>query len=145
MDRFGRKKTVVPGFALLGLTLGFIAFTAYAGLPLETYVVGFIAMQAAQNITSGNMQVIGSDIAPAHARGKFFGVWRLIGEIGQVGSPVAYAFLAENSGYGTAFLFLTATALSTALVLATQVKEPLRPAPVQTGTASQAEPARTAG
>ena len=145
MDRFGRKKTVVPGFALLGLTLGFIAFTAYAGLPLETYVIGFIAMQAAQSVTSGNMQVIGSDIAPAHARGKFFGVWRLIGEIGQVGSPVAYAFLAENSGYGTAFLFLTATALSTALVLATQVKEPLRAAPVETGEVPQAEPARTAG
>src|SRR5439155_3067270 len=62
MDRYGRKKTVVPGFSLLGLTLAFIAFTAYQGLPLEAYVAGFIALQAAQNITSGNMQVIGSDI-----------------------------------------------------------------------------------
>ncbi len=152
MDRFGRKKTVVPGFALLALTLGFISFTAFAELSLEMYVVGFIAMQAAQNITSGNMQVIGSDIAPARARGKFFGVWRLIGEIGQVGSPVAYAFLAERSGYWTAFLFLATTAAGTALVLATQVKEPLRRAEAETGaseaamgegSASQPEPART--
>lgn len=142
MDRFGRKKTVVPGFALLSLALGFIAFTAYARLPLETYVVAFICMQAAQNITSGNMQVIGSDIAPAHVRGKFFGVWRLIGEVGQVSSPVAYAFLAETSGYWTAFLFLGATALGTALVLGTQVKEPLKRSTVESGTAPQPEPAR---
>jgi len=142
MDRFGRKKTVVPGFVLLALTLGFTAFTAYAGLPLETYVVAFICVTAAQNITSGNMQVIGSDIAPAHVRGKFFGVWRLISEIGQVLSPVAYALLAETTGYWTAFLFLGATALGTALVLGTQVKEPLRKPEVETETAPQAEPAR---
>jgi MFS family permease len=145
MDRFGRKKTVVPGFALLALTLAFISFTAYAGLPLETYVLGFVAMQAAQNITSGNMQVIGSDIAPAESRGTFFGVWRLIGEVGQVASPVAYAFFAESSGYGTAFAFLGVTAISTALILATQVKEPLKQATTETETAAQVEPARTAG
>ena len=145
MDRFGRKKTVVPGFALLGLTLAFIAYTAYAGLPLETYVVGFVAMQAAQNITSGNMQVIGSDIAPADARGTFFGVWRLVGEIGQVASPVAYALFAESSGYGTAFVFLAAAAVGTALVLGTQVKEPLKRPAIETGAASQPEPARTGG
>jgi MFS family permease len=126
MDRFGRKKTVVPGFVLLSFALVLIAATAFLNLPFEAFVAAFLLMHAAQNITSGNMQVIGSDIAPAHVRGKFFGVWRTIGEIGQVASPVAFAFLAEGYSYGAAFIFLSVTAMATALVLGTQVKEPLR-------------------
>lgn len=126
MDRFGRKKTVVPGFILLSLGLASIAATAFLRLPFEAFVAAFLVMHAAQSITSGNMQVIGSDIAPAHVRGRFFGVWRTIGEIGQVGSPVAFAYLAETYEYGTAFMFLSATAMATALVLGTQVKEPLK-------------------
>jgi MFS family permease len=75
------------------------------------------------------MQVIGSDIAPADARGRFFGVWRLIGEIGQVLSPIVFALLAEGPGYGASFLFLACTAFGSALVLATRIKETLRKEP----------------
>jgi sugar phosphate permease len=71
------------------------------------------------------MQIIGSDIAPAQARGQFFGVWRLIGEIGQLVSPAAFAFLVETSGYDAGFGFLSATAFATAFVLAFLVRESL--------------------
>ena len=145
MDRFGRKKTVVPGFVLLSLGLAFIAATAFLGLPFEAFVAAFLVMHAAQNITSGNMQVIGSDIAPAHVRGKFFGVWRTIGEIGQVASPVAFAYLAEAYDYGTAFMFLCATAMATALVLGTLVKEPLKRQAPEGAGAPEPAAARTAG
>lgn len=126
MDRFGRKANVVPGFVLLGSALAFTAWTAYAHLPFAMFVLAFLAFHAAQSVTSGNMQVIGSDIAPAHARGKFFGVWRLIGEIGMVLSPMAFAFLAETHEYGASFVFLSTMAFATALVLGTKIRETLK-------------------
>jgi MFS family permease len=129
MDRFGRKRTVVPGFLLLGLALAYMAYTAHAGAPFESYVVAFLLVSLALSITSGNMQVIGSDIAPAHIRGRFFGIWQLVGQIGVTTSPAAFAFLAEASGYAAGFVFLSATSFGAALVLVTLVRETLRREP----------------
>jgi MFS family permease len=127
MDRFGRKANTVPGFLLLGAALAFTAYTAYVESPFAWFVVAYIAFHTGQAVTSGNMQVIGSDIAPERARGKFFGVWRLIGEIGQVVSPICFGVLASGEGYGAAFVFLSASSFATALVLATLLKETLGP------------------
>ena len=124
MDRFGRKSTIVPGFFLLSLALAAIAVTAFAGLPFEAYVVAYLLMQTAQSITSGNMQVLGTDIAPPHLRGRFFGIWRTVGEIGVALSPLCFGLLAETLGYGFSFAFLSSTALIAAVILMTQVKEP---------------------
>src|SRR5205823_7560793 len=129
MDRFGRKRTVLPGFLLLGLAYGFMTFTVRAGWPFESYVLAFVLVNVVMSITSGNMQVIGSDIAPAHVRGRFFGIWQLIGQIGVTTSPAAFAFLAEASGYVASFMFLSLTSFGTALVLATLVRETLRREP----------------
>jgi MFS family permease len=129
MDRFGRRATVVPGFLLLGVALAFAAYTDFAQLGFETYVVAFVLVMAAQSITSGNMQVIGSDIAPAHVRGRFFGIWQLIGQLGTTSSPAAFAFLAEASGYTASFLFLSFTSFGTAFVLMVLVGETLRRGP----------------
>lgn len=129
MDRFGRKRTVVPGFMLLALAYAFMAFTAYAGWPFEAYAVAFVLVTLAMSITSGNMQVIGSDLAPAHLRGSFFGVWQLIGQVGITTSPATFAFLAEARSYTASFLFLALTSFATSLVLVTLVRETLRREP----------------
>jgi MFS family permease len=129
MDRFGRKVNTVPGFIVLGSGLAFTAWTAHAHLPFEAFVVAFIWFHIGQSITSGNMQVIGSDIAPTESRGQFFGVWRLIGEIGQLVSPAGFAYFVEFHGYDFAFGFLSVTAFATALVLAFLVKESVGRAP----------------
>lgn len=129
MDRFGRKANTVPGFLLLGAALAFTAFTAYVDSPFAWFVVAYILFNIAQSVTSGNMQVIGSDIAPEQARGKFFGMWRLIGEVGQVISPICFGYFAatEGLGYGAAFVFLSTMAFATALVLAFLLKETIGP------------------
>jgi MFS family permease len=132
MDRFGRKVNTVPGFVILASGLAFTAWTAHAQLPFGAFVVAFLWFHIGQSITSGNMQVIGSDIAPAQARGQFFGVWRLIGEIGQLLSPIAFAYLVESYGYDAGFVFLSATAFATAIVLAFLVKESLGRTPTTT-------------
>lgn len=125
MDHFGRKASVVPGFALLSLWLAVMAGTAAFAAPFLAFVGVYLLAHAAQSLTSGNMQTIGSDVAPPHLRGRFFGVWRLVGEIGTLASPVTFALLAEFASYGAAFVFLSVSSLLAALVIATQIRETL--------------------
>jgi MFS family permease len=126
MDRFGRKATLVPGFSLLGISYLLMASTAVFHLPLAFFVLSFLAVSASQSLTGGNMQTLGSDMAPPNARGRFMGVYNLISQSGQTLSPVIFAFFAGSFGYPASFLFLAVTGGATALVLATQVRETLR-------------------
>jgi MFS family permease len=123
MDRFGRKTTMVPGFLLIALGLVFLASSAEWRWSLATFIAGFIWINGAGSITSGSMQVLGSDMAPAAARGRFFGFWRLIGEIGGLISPALFAFLAEHVAYSAAFALFALFSLATAALLAFSVKE----------------------
>lgn len=123
MDRFGRKATLVPGLALLGAGLFGMAVVAYLGLSLTSYVLVLFWVRAALSLTSGSMQVLASDAAPAQARGRFLGAWRLIAECAQVLSPLSFATVADWLGFGAAFTFLSATSLGAALLLAFGVRE----------------------
>lgn len=126
MDRFGRTATAVPAFRIMGLALVFMASTAYLESPFSYFIVAFILVQVATSMAAGNMQVIGSLIAPANVRGRFFGIWRLIGEGGSTMSPVMFAILAETSGYAAAFVSLSVCAFAGAVILFTQVRTTLR-------------------
>jgi MFS family permease len=123
MDRFGRKVTMVPGFAGVTLTMLLLATTAFLQLSLVWYVATFLAAVAAQSLTGGSVQTIGADVAPPDARGLFLGVWRFTGQLGQTLGPLAFGFLAERTGYGSSFVFVAAAALVTALLLLTLVPE----------------------
>lgn len=126
MDRIGRKATIVPGFSLLSLAYVFMAYTAYAQTSFPVWVASFLLVQSSQNITSGNMQTLGSDMAPPYARGKFMGIWQLIGHIGTTLSPMAFGYVAGTSGYAASFAVFAVTALGAALIVATQVQETVR-------------------
>jgi MFS family permease len=126
MDRFGRKATLVPGFSLLTLALVFISVTAYVHLPLSMFVAAYLCVYISNGITGGNMQTLGSDIAPEKARGKFYGVWNTLGSVGSPASTSVFALLSAGMGYWAAFGFLSAMACGTAFILATQVRERLR-------------------
>lgn len=126
MDRFGRTATAVPGFTIMGFALAFMASTAYVHAPFSFFVAAFLLVQLSTSISAGNIQVIGSLIAPANVRGRFFGIWRLVGEGGSTASPAIFAVLAETSGYASSFLFLCACAFGAAIILLTQVRGALR-------------------
>jgi MFS family permease len=123
MDRFGRKTTMVPGFVSLALGLFFLAANAHWHWGLTIFIGAFLWMHASQAVTAGSMQVLGSDMAPAHARGRFFGFWRLIGEIGGLVSPALFGFIAEHMGYTVSFAMIGVCSLATALLLAFSVRE----------------------
>jgi len=123
MDRFGRKTTMVPGFVFIALGLAFLASSAQWHWSLASFVAGFLWIHGGHSVTSGSMQVLGSDMAPAVARGRFFGFWRLIGEIGSLVSPALFALVADQIAYSAAFMFFGFCSLATALLLAFSVKE----------------------
>lgn len=83
-------------------------------------------MVVTNTITTGNMQTLGSDIAPAHARGSFFGISQTVVQVGHVISPTSFAILADNVSATASFLFLGVAALSVAVVVATVVADPTR-------------------
>ena len=122
MDRWGRKKTIVPGFSALFLSALYLAMTAATGASFQLFLVGYYALNFSQSITAGNMQVLGSDIAPERARGRFFGIWRSMAEMGSATSPVAFSVLA-TIGYAASFSFIGACGLCVALIVGFKVKE----------------------
>ncbi len=72
------------------------------------------------------MQTLGSDIAPAHARGKFFGASRLVSNSGSMSSPVSFALLSQLGGFTAAFAFRSIVGFIAALVFLFYVKETLK-------------------
>jgi len=68
------------------------------------------------------MQVLGSDMAPADARRRFFGFWRLTGELGGLVSPL-FGFAAEQIGYAVLFAMFGLCSLANAMLLAFSVRE----------------------
>ncbi len=123
MDRFGRKKTMVPGFFGVTLAMSLLAVTALLHLPLEWYVVVFLCTVAAQSLTGGSIQTVGADVAPPNARGMFLGMWRFTSQIGTSLSPLIFAFLADASGYASSFVFVAASAGVVAILLVTLIPE----------------------
>jgi MFS family permease len=125
MDRYGRKKTVVPGFIGLAVSGAFLAFTALNHSPFWVFLVGYFMLGITQGITGGNMQVLGSDLAPARARGRFIGLWRFMAELGNASSPTLFSLFAL-AGYALSFSFTGGCALIVALVIGLKVKETVR-------------------
>lgn len=123
MDRYGRKTSIVPGFTLTAVGLLILALSSHWRWGLTAFIAIFVWVQSSQSMTSGNMQVLGADIAPAAARGRFFGFWRLAGEIGHIVSPAVFAVLADYVAYSASFSFLSICAFLAAGVIAFRVKE----------------------
>jgi MFS family permease len=126
MDHFGRKATLVPGFALLMVAFCFLAVTALLQVPFGFFIAAYLCVYACTSMTGGNMQTLGSDIAPPSLRGRFYGVSQTLGHFGGPVATSSFAVLAASIGYWAAFVFLGFTAGSAAFILGTQVRDRLR-------------------
>lgn len=123
MDRYGRKRAMVPGFLGVMLAMAGLAVAAYLLLPFGWYVALFLAGVVATALTGGSVQTIGADVAPDGARGRFLGVWRFTGQVGVSSSPVFFAGLAATLGYGWSFLYVALSAGAVSLLLLRYVPE----------------------
>ncbi len=132
MDRFGRKFTLIPSLSLGGACMMFMALTYFASLPFISFILAFVALHLSMSLMAGNMQTLGSDVAPAYARGRFFGVSRMVSQSGSLASPSSFAILSQLVNFGAAFAFLGGSALAGAFIVVFILKETLQKTPNQT-------------
>jgi MFS family permease len=123
MDHFGRKRTMIPGFGGVAITMAALAVCAFIPLSYAWYVALFFLAVAAQALTGSSIQTVGADVAPPEARGMFLGLWRLTGQGGSTVSPILFAVIAEILGYGSSFLFVAAAPAVVAFLLIFYVPE----------------------
>ena len=71
---------------------------------MSFFLASYVLVQATAGTTGGTMQVLGTDLAPATNKGRFFAIWRMLAQAGALAAPAAYAYLAEHVSYGVGFL-----------------------------------------
>ncbi len=119
MDHFGRKVAAVPSFAVMA-----------AGMVLIPFTTGYLTLMAAamliglgNGLGSGTMMTLGADLAPPGATGEFLGIWRLIGDSGRAGGPLAVGSLTDALGFEYTSFILAGVGLGASLILALLVRE----------------------
>jgi MFS family permease len=126
MDRFGRKWSIVPGQTAMFISMAFMATIAFANLDWWMFVAAFVLSHLSISMLSGNMQTMGSDIAPEGARGRYFGVSRMVSETGSLSSPVSFAIFNALASFGAAFIFMAGTAFAAGTIVTFVLKETLQ-------------------
>ncbi|MBI9049780.1 MAG: MFS transporter [Anaerolineaceae bacterium] len=122
MDNLGRKFSVVPSIALLGISLFLIPFTtSYNGLLAMALIGGF-----GNGISAGLIMTLGADFAPAALRGEFLGIWRLIGDGGNSASPLIVGALADLLSLQQTTIALSGFSILGVLIFAFTMPEPLK-------------------
>lgn len=123
MDRFGRKYASVPSFLVQALGMSLIPLAGdFWTLLAATSILGL-----GNGIGSGTMMTLGADLAPKDARGEFLGVWRLIGDAGGAGGPLAVGNIADLLGLRAAAFAMSGIGLLAVFALALFVRETLEP------------------
>ena len=100
VDTFGRKSTLVPGLAVLGVASYLLATSGDYGSVLVMVVVYGIG----EGICMGASQAYAMDLAPEDRRGAFIGTWSLLQNVGGIAAPLLIGFVAEQVGYTPAFV-----------------------------------------
>lgn len=106
-DRLGRKVTMVPALAVTAAACAVLGTIRSAGiLMLLMAVLGVAGGYSRPGPTS----IVG-DVAPPDARGVAVAGYRTAGDVGALVGPIIVGVVAENLGYGPAFVAVAAMAV----------------------------------
>jgi MFS family permease len=98
MDRKGRKWAAIPCLVLLSVGMTLIPLTSdFAGLLLVGLVLGL-----GNGLGSGINMTLGSDLSPSLGRSQFFGLWRLVTDVGTAAGPMLIAVVTSLATLGAA-------------------------------------------
>ena len=123
MDRFGRKKAVVP--CTIGLGLSLMAFPLARGITGLALVMLLTALS--NGIGSGINMTISSDLAPRRAASEFLGLWRFVTDSSQVIGPSLAGVIAGFSTLAYAPLTAGVIGLGAGLILLFGLEETGKP------------------
>jgi MFS family permease len=138
MDRMGRRFAAIPSFLVMGIGMAMLPFTGgFVSLLAATAVMGL-----GNGLGSGTMATLGADLAPKEATGEFLGLWRLIGDAGQMSGPLVVGGIADLVGLSAAALILAGIGFLAAGTIYLFVEETLRPALSPRSTTSAARKVR---
>ncbi len=122
-DRLGRKVSLVPGLALLGVSVLALAYgQAYGLLVLVVVLHG-----SGEAMTLGTTQTYAMDLAPSTARGAFMGLWSLSQSTGAVIGPLLASALYHWVGPAIAFQAVAGVLLVSAVVMLVMGRETAGP------------------
>jgi len=122
MDRKGRKWAAIPCLVLLSIGLAMIPFTT--GF-FELLWVGLF-LGVANGLGAGINMTLGSDFSPALGRSQFFGMWRLVSDVGTAGGPLLVAAVTSLISLGAAAVAVAGVGLIGAGIMWRAVPETLR-------------------
>jgi MFS family permease len=113
-DRYGRKRTLVPGLLVLGMAAYLLS--QVTGLASVMVLAAFYGVGEA--LAQGASQAYVADIAPADRRGTFLGVWSLFSNTEGTIAPLMIGVVADLVGFRSTFtvvaVFLAASAIAMA-------------------------------
>jgi MFS family permease len=116
---------MAAGMALLPLADSFFTLLA------ATAVMG-----VGNGLGSGTMMTLGADLAPKEAAGEFLGLWRLVGDAGQMSGPIVVGSVADVIGLAPAALVLAGVGLLAAGTIYVAVEETLKRPPASQRSAA---------
>ncbi len=123
VDRWGRRVTAAPSMLLFAAGLIALPLASdFTSLLLAGLLLGL-----ANGLSTGIVMIIGSDLAQQSGdRGRFLGVWRLIGDLGISGGPLLIGAMAQLASLAVASLTVAVTGFAGALIMWYLVPETLR-------------------
>jgi MFS family permease len=119
-DRLGRKRLLVAGWAVYGLTyLGF----GEATQPWQVWAL-FIVYGFYYALVEGTEKALVADLAPAGRRGAAFGAYHAVVGVAALPASFGFGWLATAFGPRLPFLVAAGLAVVASLLLAVGVREP---------------------
>ena len=113
-DRYGRKRSLVPGLLLLALaSFVLVGWDFYTALLVAVGIKGL-----GEAMSLGTTQTYAMDLAPDHARGAYIGFWTFSQALGATLGPILMAGLYYLISPGAAFMTMAIILILAAVLLA---------------------------
>jgi MFS family permease len=99
VDRFGRKRSLVPGLVIAGIAAGLLAMI----VDVRTAALAAFVFGVGQSMTQGANQTYAMDLAPEDRRGAFLGLWSSFQSFGAFIGPLAAGAMVELWSFAVSF------------------------------------------
>ena len=114
VDRFGRKKSMVPGLFMLALVgVGLALVNTYVAVLVVVALYGL-----AEGLVMGSSQAYAMDLAPEDRRGEFLGVWAIFQNGGAIFAPLLIGGIYAVAGPPAAFVTVAGWLVASGVLMA---------------------------